>query len=495
MATSCSSRQKTNSGFDNDCNRIVKKHIGVALGLGLSLTLLSVSSVSSATPQAVGTKCVKAGAFRTAKSVKYQCKKSAQGLRWVMASSKSTTTTTTTLAKTTTTCSRSSNSVFHPDTGGALVAGYQYIKTDSTGIVLAVSYHTNHVGQGVSGGNIWSNNGAWGNVQVGGSIKSENSGNIYYPPACTPPGTSTVTTATTTTTTPTPINTNVVTDATRFIQSLIDNTPITNTKNKTKIVMHVEPGKNGPYPDISENALTVALNFYASLGIVLPQDTIHVLLGRTQNWLREQANIYAPGCVNSAYKFDGNASLCAYPNRSAIYSHLPTAVTMNRGAPDDIDLSSEAGIFRYTNKKIVDSFAGAAPHEAHHAWQDGSYGNASDVPKWLWEGGASLFGEMIYARLQSPTQSYLSFDPGLTGWGKSVCKGPIETMKPVCEYTQGLVVMEYFLYKLGVESYIRLITQGSSIAFPVRFENATKVSLLSFYADVNKYLNLKGWND
>ena len=171
---------------------------------------------------------------------------------------------------------------------------------------------------------------------------------------------------------PTPINTNVVTDATRFIQSLIDSTPITNTKNKTKIFMHVEPGKNGPYPDISENALTVAINFYASLGIVLPQDTIHVLLGRTQNWLREQANIYAPGCVNTAYKFEGNASLCAYPNRSAIYSHLPTAVTMNVGVPDDIDLSSEAVILRYTNKKIMDSFAAAAPHEAHHAWQDGS---------------------------------------------------------------------------------------------------------------------------
>ncbi len=294
---------------------------------------------------------------------------------------------------------------------------------------------------------------------------------------------------------PNPINTNVVTDATRFIQSLINDTPITNTANKTKIVMHVEPGKNGPFPDISENALTVAVNFYASLGIVLPQDTIHVLLGRTQNWLREQANIYAPGCVNSSYKFEGNASLCAYPNRSAIYSHLPTAVTMNVAAPDDIDLSSEALILRYTNKRIVDSFAGAAPHEAHHAWQDGSYGNASDVPKWLWEGGASLFGEMIYARLQSPTQSYLSLDPGLTGWGKSVCKGPIETMKPVCEYTQGLVVMEYFLYKLGVDSYIRLITQGNNVAFPVRFENATKVSLLSFYADVNKYLTLKGWNN
>ncbi len=79
----------------------MKKHIGVALGLCLSLTLLSVSSVSSAAPQIVGTKCVKAGTFRTTKNVKYQCKKSSQGLRWVKASKpitpiNATTTTTTT---------------------------------------------------------------------------------------------------------------------------------------------------------------------------------------------------------------------------------------------------------------------------------------------------------------------------------------------------------------------------------------------------------------
>ncbi len=64
----------------------MKKHIWVALGLCLSLALLSVSSVSSAAPQIVGTKCEKAWTFRTAKNVKYQCKQSAKGLRWVKAS-------------------------------------------------------------------------------------------------------------------------------------------------------------------------------------------------------------------------------------------------------------------------------------------------------------------------------------------------------------------------------------------------------------------------
>ena len=178
-------------------------------------------------PEIAGTKCQKVGSFRTAKNVKYQCKKSAQGLRWVITSPKGTPTTTT-LAKTTTTCSRSSNSGGpNPDTGGALVAGYQYIKTDSTGIVLAVSYHTNHVGQGVSGGNIWSNNGAWGNVQVGGSIKSENSGNIYYPPGCTPP----ITTSTVTTTTSSTTTTSTSTTTTTTIKPASSTTvqPIVNT--------------------------------------------------------------------------------------------------------------------------------------------------------------------------------------------------------------------------------------------------------------------------
>ena len=89
----------------------MNKSLGVVLGLCLSLTLLSVSSVSSAAPQIVGTKCVKAGSFRTAKTVKYQCKKSAKGLRWVISSPKGTSTTTTT----TTTSSTTSTTLPIPD--------------------------------------------------------------------------------------------------------------------------------------------------------------------------------------------------------------------------------------------------------------------------------------------------------------------------------------------------------------------------------------------
>lgn len=101
---------------------MVRKHIGVFLGICLSLTFLSVSSVSNAAPEVVGTKCVKAGSFRTAKNVKYQCKKSAQGLRWVINSPKNTPTT----ATTTTTTTTSTTTTTIPLTcalGGACVVG------------------------------------------------------------------------------------------------------------------------------------------------------------------------------------------------------------------------------------------------------------------------------------------------------------------------------------------------------------------------------------
>jgi hypothetical protein len=93
----------------------VKKRIGVAIALCLSMTLVSVSSVSSAAPQVAGTKCQKVGALRTAKSVKFRCVRSAKGLRWVLASAKILPTATTTTTTTTTTTIPTVRSVVHND--------------------------------------------------------------------------------------------------------------------------------------------------------------------------------------------------------------------------------------------------------------------------------------------------------------------------------------------------------------------------------------------
>jgi len=81
----------------------VRRQHRLSVGLCVSLLFLNLSSSSSASPQILGTKCVKAGMFRIAKTVRYECKKSSKGLRWVITSTKSLPTTTTTSSTTTTT--------------------------------------------------------------------------------------------------------------------------------------------------------------------------------------------------------------------------------------------------------------------------------------------------------------------------------------------------------------------------------------------------------
>ena len=61
------------------------------------------------TPQITGTKCTKSGVFRTAKTVRYQCRKSAQGLRWIAAPSKTSSPTSSTTTTTTEPYRQSSN--------------------------------------------------------------------------------------------------------------------------------------------------------------------------------------------------------------------------------------------------------------------------------------------------------------------------------------------------------------------------------------------------
>ena len=80
----------------------MNKRRGLAVGVCVSLLFIVLSSSASTASQITSTKCSKAGTYRTVKALRYQCKKSVLGLRWVIALTKPTPTTTTTTATTTT---------------------------------------------------------------------------------------------------------------------------------------------------------------------------------------------------------------------------------------------------------------------------------------------------------------------------------------------------------------------------------------------------------
>jgi len=80
-------------------------------------------------------------------------------------------------------CARSGNNGTNPD-GGPMKGDYQTVKTNADGDITEVYFGSAKDNIFPPGGNQWSNNGAWGIVQVGGKIINSNWGNVYYPPGC-----------------------------------------------------------------------------------------------------------------------------------------------------------------------------------------------------------------------------------------------------------------------------------------------------------------------
>ena len=79
----------------------------------------------------------------------------------------------------------SSNSS-NPDTGAPLKEGLQYFVTNQSGgpngtVLLVTAVYSTH-----PGGSVWSNNGAFGTVVVGGTLVMGAS-HTYYPPGCMTP--------------------------------------------------------------------------------------------------------------------------------------------------------------------------------------------------------------------------------------------------------------------------------------------------------------------
>lgn len=297
-----------------------------------------------------------------------------------------------------------------------------------------------------------------------------------------------------------PVSTNVVTEASRFVQSIVSNSRLNNSDKKPSVILHVEDGRNGTYPSIAEESITKAINFYWSLGFKLPQPEVHVILGRTQAWMHKQAAALAPNCVPTTYVFSGNASLCASAKRAVVYSHLPTAVTSASRTPDDINLENQQEVLRYTNQNAIDQYWRSMPHEVFHSWQDGMFEPsrvaAGTFPAWLWEGAAQFFSAIALAHELGQSDSYLLMDPtnwSPGSWDKSTCTTKIENLKPVCEYTQGAVAFEFFVYTFGLDTYRTLITESKDRNFESNFKLATKVELKDFYLDLNDYLVRKGW--
>lgn len=286
-------------------------------------------------------------------------------------------------------------------------------------------------------------------------------------------------------------------DASRAVQNLISSTQLPETFSGLTFVIHIQDGPNGNYRQFAEKAISDALRWFTALGLMPPQPRIDYIFGRTTPWLEQQVVAYAPGCLETAqraipgWKPVYSGALCPDRQRAAVYSHIVHSVVPGAccGTPDSV--SAVTDLSRYPLSRDVWHML---PHETFHLWQGATRGFSHVLPNWMNEGAAQLFAYMLWAKLQGRPDAYLLLNPEEVGWEKRQCTTPVSTpQNPGCNYSQGMVAMEYFVFRFGIEGYKRLWSGISRADVSSEFERILGVPYAEFERDLNAHLRQQGW--
>lgn len=288
-----------------------------------------------------------------------------------------------------------------------------------------------------------------------------------------------------------PVNPLEIDPATEFMEKLIADSSKTSGLNRTRVVLHVEPGANGKYPALSEEAVSFAIEWYANVLTPLTQSQINVILWRTDAWLEQKIRLYAPAAPAQIdlVNFPHNAALYPEPAVANIGTNLATVVGGRRDAPRNLDIS---------NLESPTYFAGQA-HEAFHNWQASieTTGLLWDKPIWFHEGMAQLFGYAAMAKHSGEPGYFRGVVPKLSdpeGYARNYCTSGIRDFNNYCSYFQGMYVSQYFLYRFGIPAYLSMLRgHAGQSGFASNFKIATGVTYEEFCDDVDRYLATIGW--
>lgn len=278
------------------------------------------------------------------------------------------------------------------------------------------------------------------------------------------------------------------TEASKYIQKLIDSTNIAKSTNKTKVAVIVEPttSSNGPYVKIAQEGVNAALNFYSAMGMNIQLENLPIVLGRSKEWSRRTIAQYLPNQNIADESLQGGFTA----GGKLIFTNLVTGTIHTGNPPVDSNLSN-----------VIESSDWAADfaHETFHVFQSNAPTKLYDTfPIWVNEGSAQLFGYMTAAKLSKGKISYNQEVQKYLDWKHDVqkdCQGPIVEMQMPCNYTQGLFVVEYFVSKYGVSGLEKLLHNSKGASFGEQFFNATGETLEKFYEGADIQLRLRGWRN
>jgi hypothetical protein len=95
--------------------------------------------------------------------------------------------------------------------------------------------------------------------------------------------------------------------------------------------------------------------------------------------------------------------------------------------------------------------------------------------------------------------AFVNLDAEVIASERRFCMAPlsgtgVNNPAPVgCDYSKGMIAMEYFIYRFKVDGYIRLWSQIQSTDLNGEFQRILGTTYDDFKKELSSYLTLKGW--
>lgn len=289
---------------------------------------------------------------------------------------------------------------------------------------------------------------------------------------------------------PSPSSNAIVDDVQKIIDEIRRNALGLQYSSSTTFNFVFQSPTSSDVEEKTKRSLLNAIPVFAKLGFPITDGLI--LVAKDNIWLKEE--LIKNEC-NVNYTFPDStgfyvAKSCKSGNGAVTSKHWDVLKF-----PDGLD-----GL--YFNHTI--------PHEYFHQIQSQLTFMGSHVyPRWFYEGSAQFFTNQAWVSWNTK-KSYVEWhDYWWTvlnaNYGPRVCKNatiqkmsdPFETSTDgICAYSKGQLMVEYLIYKYGLEKYrdlYKLNTSPDWKKFNVVFKLVTNNELDDFYLEAEQFMIKRGW--
>jgi hypothetical protein len=240
----------------------------------------------------------------------------------------------------------------------------------------------------------------------------------------------------------------------------------------------------------TKRSLINAIPVFAKLGFPITDGLI--VVAKDNTWLREE--LIRIGC-NVNFTF---------PDSTGFY--LPKYWCSGNG----VVTSKHWDVMKFSDGLDGLYFNHTIPHEYFHQIQSKLLENRNPgFPRWFSEGSAQFFTNQAWVSW-NPQKSYVDW---YTHWwtqlnpnyGPKVCKNASILMmsdpsapgpEGICAYSKGQLIVEYLVYKYGLEKYRDFYKMNNSSDwknFNIVFKAVTNDELSDFYSQVEQFMIRRGW--